>query len=44
MKKSEGESERIEREALRREIERRLRELNVEQLRRVDWYIERIDR
>ena len=44
MKNGEGESDRIEKTALIKEIERRLRELDVEQLRRVDWYIERIDR
>lgn len=44
MKKGEGESDRVERQALIKEIERRIRELNVEQLRRVDWYIDRIDK
>lgn len=44
MKKAEDESGRQERQALIREIERRIRELSVEQLRRVDWYIDRIDR
>lgn len=44
MKKGEGESDMVERQALIKEIERRIRELNVEQLRRVDWYIDRIDR
>ena len=44
MKNGEGESDRMEKEALIKEIERRIRELDVEQLRRVDWYIDRIDR
>ena len=44
MKHSEGESDRMEKTALIKEIERRLRELDVEQLRRVDWYIDKIDR
>ena len=44
MKKGEDESGRIEKQALIKEIERRIRELDVEQLRRVDWYIDRIDR
>ena len=44
MKNGEGESGRIERQALIKEIERRIRELDLEQLRRVDWYIDRIDR
>lgn len=43
MKKGEDESSRMERQALMKEIEARLRELDVEQLRRVDWYIDRID-
>lgn len=44
MKRNEDESSRTERQALMKEIEARLRELDVEQLRRVDWYIDRIDR
>lgn len=44
MKKGESETERIEKQALLREIEKRIRELDVDQLRRVDWYIDRIDR
>lgn len=44
MKYGESESGRIERQALIEEIERRIRELDVERLRRVDWYIDRIDR
>lgn len=37
-------NERNERIALIKEIKRRIRELDTEQLRRVDWYIDRIDR
>ena len=44
MKKVGEEDARTEQEALIREIETRLKELSVEQLRRVDWYIERITR
>ena len=44
MKNGEGESDRMEKAALIKEIERRIRELDVEQLRRVDWYIDKIDR
>lgn len=44
MKHGEDESSKIEKAALIKEIEKRLRELDVEQLRRVDWYIDRIDR
>jgi hypothetical protein len=44
MKNGEGENDRMEKAALIKEIERRIRELDVEQLRRVDWYIDRIDR
>ena len=44
MKKGEDESARIEKQALTKEIESRIRELDVEQLRRVDWYIDRIDK
>lgn len=44
MKKNEENESRMERKALMKEIETRLRELSVEQLRRVDWYIDRIDR
>ena len=44
MTKGEGESAKIEKQALIKEIEKRLRELDVEQLRRVDWYIDRIDK
>lgn len=44
MKNGEGENDRTEKAALIKEIERRIRELDVEQLRRVDWYIDRIDR
>lgn len=44
MKKGESESGKAEKEALIKEIEKRIRELDVDQLRRVDWYIDRIDR
>ena len=44
MKKGESESGKTEREALIKEIEKRIRELDVDQLRRVDWYIGRIDK
>ncbi len=44
MKNGNEEDVRIEREALIHEIETRLKELTVEQLRRVDWYINRIDK
>lgn len=44
MKKTEDETVREERRALIREIESRIREMDVEQLRRVDWYIDRIER
>ena len=44
MKKGNEEGARIEQEALIHEIETRLKELTVEQLRRVDWYINRIDK
>ncbi len=43
MKNNETEIK-AEREALIHEIETRLKELSVDQLRRVDWYIGRIDR
>jgi hypothetical protein len=44
MKNGASETSENEKQALLNEIERRIRELNVEQLRRVDWYIDRIDR
>ena len=44
MKKTEDETGREERRALIREIESRIREMAVEPLRRVDWYIDRIER
>lgn len=44
MKKNEAEAERAEKAALIKEIEKRIRDLDAEQLRRVDWYINRIDR
>ena len=33
-----------EKEALIKDIETRLKEISVEKLRRVDWYIDRINR
>lgn len=33
-----------EKEALIKDIDTRLKEISVEKLRRVDWYIDRIDR
>ena len=44
MKKTGDETGREERRALIREIESRIREMDVEQLRRVDWYIDRISK
>ena len=44
MKKGESESRKAEKEALIKEIEKRIRELDVDQLRRVDWYIGWIDK
>ena len=44
MKKGEAEAAKIEKQALIREIEKRIRTLDVEKLRRIDWYIDKIDK
>lgn len=43
-KHHENEIDRAERIAYIREISRRLHDMDIDTLRRVDWYIDRIDR
>lgn len=43
-KHRENEIDRAERIALIREITRRIHEMDVDTLRRIDWYIDRIER